>query len=418
METRPKIAHSQIFQETPAFTRLGAIHLLNALGDAFITIALANSVFFSVSVAAARGRIALSLVLTMLPFAVVAPFIGPWIDKNVNKREVVLFLSLLGRAIIAIFIARYLHSWLFFPCAFIALVGSRTYGVIKSALVPHVVADQSQLVEANSKLTVIGVVGGAFGGLVALALFHLLNNSWVVLCMACFLFICAAMSAARFERLKLPVENIQVNEEDAVVSDAISLAATAMSGIRGMVGFITFAVAFALRRQHRSTFDFGLVVAAGLAGSFVGATVAPRLRKIAREERIIEGSLVAVLIASVFALRMHPVQGAMMLTFILGLASNCARMAFDSLIQRESPYARHGKIFAVIEAGLQISWVLGALVPVIVPFPLDTSMAALAMMSAFVVVLYVVGGYATVLRTYVQLRQRHREKNDDETINQ
>src|SRR5215472_12949990 len=50
-------------------------------GDAFVTIALAGTLFFSTSLDAARGRIALTLLITMAPFAVLAPFLGPALDR-------------------------------------------------------------------------------------------------------------------------------------------------------------------------------------------------------------------------------------------------------------------------------------------------------------------------------------------------
>ena len=52
-----------------------------AAGDAFVTIALAGTLFFSTSLDAARGRVALTLIITMAPFAVLAPVIGPVLDR-------------------------------------------------------------------------------------------------------------------------------------------------------------------------------------------------------------------------------------------------------------------------------------------------------------------------------------------------
>src|SRR5437660_1507400 len=44
-----------------------------SIGDAFVAVALAGTLFFSASVDQARGRIALALLITMAPFAVLAP---------------------------------------------------------------------------------------------------------------------------------------------------------------------------------------------------------------------------------------------------------------------------------------------------------------------------------------------------------
>src|SRR5713226_2685005 len=66
--------------------RTGLSHLIElsaagGLGDAFVTVALAGTLFFSASVTQARGKVALALIITMAPFALLAPFIGPLLDK-------------------------------------------------------------------------------------------------------------------------------------------------------------------------------------------------------------------------------------------------------------------------------------------------------------------------------------------------
>ena len=49
--------------------------------DAMITVALAGTVFFGASAHAQRGNVLLYLLITMAPFAVVAPVIGPALDR-------------------------------------------------------------------------------------------------------------------------------------------------------------------------------------------------------------------------------------------------------------------------------------------------------------------------------------------------
>ena len=52
------------------------MHAVSTLGDALVAVALAGTLFFAVPVAAARPRVALYLLLTVAPFAVVAPLLG------------------------------------------------------------------------------------------------------------------------------------------------------------------------------------------------------------------------------------------------------------------------------------------------------------------------------------------------------
>ena len=78
---KPAPEHPQdVFVSSP-FARLARVHAFSVAGDALIAVALANSVFFSIDPTQARVKVMLYLVLTMAPFAVVAPLLGPWIDR-------------------------------------------------------------------------------------------------------------------------------------------------------------------------------------------------------------------------------------------------------------------------------------------------------------------------------------------------
>ena len=71
------------------FARLARTHALMAAGDAVIAIALAGSLFFDISPGAARTKVALYLLFTMLPFTIVAPLVGPAIDRMAGGRRAI-----------------------------------------------------------------------------------------------------------------------------------------------------------------------------------------------------------------------------------------------------------------------------------------------------------------------------------------
>ena len=73
-------------------------HVLVAAGDALVTIALANSLFFDLDPNDARWKVFLYLALTMAPLAVVAPFIGPALDRSVGGRRWMIVGVTAGRA--------------------------------------------------------------------------------------------------------------------------------------------------------------------------------------------------------------------------------------------------------------------------------------------------------------------------------
>jgi MFS family permease len=152
------------------FAGLAVVNNLSGAGDAFVTVALAGSVFVSVSLNAARGRTALGLLCTLLPFAVVGPLIGPAIDRMQGGRRFIVFLAAVGRLIACLLMVAWLHSLLLFLAAFLSLVCSKTHAVAKAALVPGVVDREDRLVRANSRLAVGGAlvtsVAAGIGGLI------------------------------------------------------------------------------------------------------------------------------------------------------------------------------------------------------------------------------------------------------------
>src|SRR5690606_23235425 len=136
-------------------------HGLLVAGDTLVALALAGSLFFSIDPSAARWRVGLYLLLTMAPFAVVAPLIGPALDRAAGGRRMMVILSGALRAGVALLMIRHLESLLLFPEAFTMLVLGKGYHVAKSAMVPGTVRTDDELVEANSKLSLLSGIAGA-----------------------------------------------------------------------------------------------------------------------------------------------------------------------------------------------------------------------------------------------------------------
>src|SRR3954454_21368477 len=89
----------------PGMMRMFDLHAASCAGDALIAIALAGTVFFRVTVGEARGRVALYLLVTMLPVALLAPVVGPVLDLFRHGRRHALATTMLGRAFLAYVIA-------------------------------------------------------------------------------------------------------------------------------------------------------------------------------------------------------------------------------------------------------------------------------------------------------------------------
>ena len=171
----------------------------------------------------------------------------------------------------------------------------------------------------------------------------------------------------------------------------IVLAASAMALLRGSVGFLTFLVAFAFRHSHAPSWWFGVVLLASMGGSLIGTAVAPGLRRLVSEERILLGALVLVTVVGLFASRAGGRPWAAGMAAAVAIAATAGKLAFDSLVQRDAPDAARGRSFARFETRFQLSWVVGALIPVVVPVPSRLGYLVLAVVALFAAASYVAG---------------------------
>lgn len=387
------------------YARFARTHALLGAGDTLVALALAGSLFFSISPDAARGRVALYLLVTMAPYAVVAPLIGPLLDKRQGGRRAMVIGSAGVRAVVCMLMIDDLHSLLLFPEAFILLVLGKGYGVARASLVPRLVRDDSELVEANSKLSVItGLVG--FVAAVPGVLLLQLGASWV-LATASVVFGVATVAAIRIPRDSITPVPPTTDEERAELRTAgILLAASTMALVRGLVGFLAFFLAFWLRNDDAPTWWFGVAIAVSAVGALTGAAVAPALRRLVREERILLGCVGLIALGSAIGARMGGRMGVALLAAVVGVAASAGRLAFDAIVQRDAPDADQGRTFAGFETKFQLAWVAGAFIPVVIPTPLGAGFLGIGVASAVGVVAYATGRRITTGPIVARLRRR------------
>lgn len=351
----------------PAVERLGHTTAITAAADACVAVSLAGSLFFNLSLDAARPRIILYLLVTMAPFAVVAPLIGPFVDRVRGGHRVVIAAACVGRAAMCVLLVSHVRTLFLYPEVFTILILNKTHSVAKSAIVPRLVRDDEQLVRANSALSRTNVIFGAVGGAVATAVLALGGVRWVLAVAA------AAYAVATFTTLRIPrpepvVDTAarRVAARSELRAPSLVLGISSMALVRGAVGFLVFFSAFTLKASGEPTWVFGAVAVAGGIGGFLGTFVAPALRRILIEERLLIVALAAPAAVALIAPKELVRPSLVVLAFVMGVAANVGRQAFDSLVQRDAPDAERGRAFAGLEARLQLSWVVGALLPVLV----------------------------------------------------
>jgi hypothetical protein len=357
-----RVSHSR---RPPAskFRRLALTHALMVGGDTAMIVALADSLFFDIDLDAARSRVLLFLVIGFTPFLVVAPLIGPLIDRVAGGRRLVIQLVALARVGLMLLMAQYLNALALFPLVFAALVLQKTYVVSKSAIVPSTVRSERELVEANSKLGLIAGITGAVA-VVPAALLLKLIGAQATLVYGALLFAAAFVAATR-----LPPEIVAAEEPDATESrqlhsSNIRLGAIAMTILRANVGFTFFHLAFWLRSQDQGALWFAAVVGASALAAMLGNAIAPRVRSRLREETMLSVALIVSSIAGLSVALLGGPVGAVILAGVLNLMAALGRLSFESIVQRDAPGANQGRAFAMFETRFQLAWAIGAFVAV------------------------------------------------------
>ena len=363
---------------SPAFTHLQNAHALVAAGNALLSVALADSLFFSISPTAARSRVALYLLLTMAPFAVVAPLIGPAIDRARGGRRLMVISSAAGRGGLCVLMAVHLQTPYLFPEAFAVLVLAKAHTVAKSSLVPATTVDDD-LVAANARLALTTVIAGAAGAVPGALVARLLGGP-AALVTAAVVFVAAAPAGFRVDvrssSARTSRDRHGVRRADAPA--AVRRTSTAMFTARAAMGFFSFLMAFSLRRADAATWWYAYLVVATSVGVLLGNVLAPRLRRRVDEVTVIVSSVStgAVVAAAVVLLTTRAWVGVLALT--LGATGAAAKLAFDALIQRDVPVDERARFFARYETRLQLVWVAAAIVPVAVPVPANLGFGLIA----------------------------------------
>ena len=308
----------------------------------------------------------LYLLVTMAPFAVVAPVLGPFLDRTRGGRRLMVAVSMGGRAVLCLLMANKIDSPLLYPLAFGTLVLSKGQSIAKSSLVPAVVDSHDELVLANSRLAIISVVGATIAAPIAALLLKTAGAPWV-LRMGSVVFMFGTLCAFGIPRAKTVGKPETVDEREALHARSIVTAGTAMGLLRGVVGFFTFFAAFALKRSHEPAWAFGLVLVASALGNFLGTVIAPILRRKVREEWLLAGALLFPTLPLVVAARDYSRLSLVAAAFTVAGATACGRVAFDSLLQRDGAESVRGRAFARFETRFQLVWVAGGTLAVLFP---------------------------------------------------
>lgn len=366
--------------------RLTVTHCLHSAAEAALTVSLAGSIFFSVSPDAARPRVLLFLVLALAPFLVMAPLIGPVVDRLRGGLATTMVATFAVRAVLALLVAANLRSLLLFPLVFGVLVVAKTYTVARNALVPSIAESDDDLVAFNARLSRTATIAGTAAAGVAVAMFGW-TSAEATLVLAAVLYVAGGVAAWRVRRIARRIEPIDVEAIVELVQPDVGGAVWDMMALRAAVGFAIFQFGFSLRAEGEPAWVLGLVIGANAIGGFGGTIVSPALRRHMTERSM----LTAALVVSAFAMTMSALAYRQVMLigaiFLLGLSASVGRRALDATIQRKAPHARRGQVYAGLETRLELAWVAAACLAVALRVATWIGVLALA---AFLVVMALV----------------------------
>ncbi|MCX4666238.1 MFS transporter [Streptomyces sp. NBC_01381] len=368
--------------------KLIELHAVNGAGDVMITVALASTVFFSVPTDEARGRVALYLAITMAPFTLLAPVIGPLLDRLPHGRRYAMAAAMLARALLALLLSEAVitGSIQLYPAALGVLVASKAYGVVRSAVVPRLLPAGFSLVKANSRVTLGGLLATGIAapigaGLQALGPRWPLYGAFVIFVVGMFLSLSLppkvdsakgeskALLAADEEHLHLHARAEAAADTSKkrklglrTVGPAVTHALAVNASLRCLSGFLIFFLAFLLREEplagQSAAVSLGIVGIAAGVGNALGTAVGAGLKS--RAPEIIIVTVVAfVLAVAITAALFFSAVGVACLGAVAGFAQAMSKLSLDALIQRDVPEEVRTSAFARSETTLQVAWVIG-----------------------------------------------------------
>lgn len=382
--------------------RLLDLHAASCAGDTLVTLGLAGTIFFAVPTEEARGRVALYLLATMAPFALLAPVIGPLLDHFRHGRRWALAATMLGRAFLAWLISDYINGIGLYPAAFGVLVLSRAYGVARSAAVPRLLPAGLGLSEAGARASVYGTIAGAAVAPLGAAAFWF-GPQWA-LRVATVIFTIGMVIALRLparadaetpESVPRPWQLLRRRKGVKVLSGQLVVATLVGAGLlRALFGFLTLFLAFAIRGGElpgrvagmpvRQTAALGLVAGALAAGSLL-ATLAGTRTRIQRPALLQMFSFAAVTVFATAAALRFNLAFAALLCLVTAIGAGLAKLALDATIQERIPEPVRASAFAHSETLLMLAWVAGGAVGLL-PFGTRAGIAGAAVFALLALV--------------------------------
>ncbi|ANS66480.1 hypothetical protein SLINC_4256 [Streptomyces lincolnensis] len=370
------------------FRRLLAVRLLSQGADGVYQIALAAYVVFSPEKQTSATAIASAMAVLLLPYSLVGPFAGVLLDRW-RRRQIFLYGNLV-RAVMAtataVLMVSNVPDWLFYASALCVTAVNRFVLSGLSAALPRVV-DAERLVIANSLSPTAGTLAAtAGGGLAFLLRLAVADSDAAVVLLGAGLYLCGALASLRMaaDLLGPDPAAVQPRLGAALAGTARDLVAGvrhlaaperreaawalgAMSLMRFCYGALLVMLLMLCRYALTSDAEDGLALlglALGISGAgfFAAAVVTPwAAGRLGPGRWIVVCAATAAVLEPALGL---PFATAPMLAaaFVLGLTTQGAKIATDTIVQSSVEDGFRGRIFSVYDVLFNVAFVGAAAV--------------------------------------------------------
>ncbi|TEX51950.1 MAG: hypothetical protein B7C55_02945 [Actinomycetales bacterium mxb001] len=370
------------------FRYVFSVRIFGQFADGLLQSALATFVLFSPERQPSATSVAAAFAILFLPYSLVGPFAGVFLDEW-RRRQVLVYANLL-RAVLVIGVAALVwnrHDGLSLGVTVLVVLGVGRFVLAGlSASLPHVV-EGPLLVTANALTPTTGTIFAAIGGVLGVGIRAVAGGgdtgSVVVLGCAMASYLVAGVLASRLGKDTLgPDEDTIRNSLSGVLRGLgdgfLQLVRHPVAGRAVLVvtiqrislGALTVLALMLIRNTLNPSIDpdtalaqFALVTAGAAAGALVGAILTPGMT---RRMGYVPWTVIAAGQAAPFVtLGMFlgaygkSMPALMVAALSLGFANQAAKVAADTLVQREIDDDYLGRVFSIFDIAVNLALVVG-----------------------------------------------------------
>ncbi|TFV85791.1 MFS transporter [Blastococcus sp. CT_GayMR20] len=372
------------------FRRLLTTRLSSQFGDGVFQAALAGTVLFNPQRAAEPVDIAAGFAVLLLPYSLVGPFAGVWLDRW-SRRQVLLRANVVRAGLVAVVAALVLfgvEGTAFYAAGLTVFSVNRFVLAALSAGLPHT-TDEPSLVPANALSTTAGGVSTVVGGAAALLVLEGTDSAnpgyAAVALVAAVPYLAAAAVVRGFPRAYLGPDHMA----DSARMSARDVVSGMVAGARHVLELPPAAAALLAIGLHRlfygvftlmtlllyrNTFEdggtpfpggilgLGQVVAAAATGTLLAAVVTPPVVRRIGTTRWVPLLLTAGGVAQLALVLAFEPAAVVVVGLLLGFVAQGVKICVDSTLQETVEDDYRGRVFSVYDTLFNMTFVAALLI--------------------------------------------------------